>query len=473
MKATLYTLVFVLGLGGLLKAQDYGQDSAKCRENLYIYYELAKKKQYLEAYDSWQIVYDMCPGSSKNNFIYGTPIVKAKIKAAKEAGDAETETKFKNLLMELYDKRNEIYPGKEGYVASRKAIDFFTYFKGEDQKAYDLFTEALKIGGQKQSAAFYDRYFNVAARLFKAKTFGVEDVFEAYNLVLEGIEFNNNSLNVIIAELEVKRDSNGTALTDKEQKEYDKAKRELDRYTKVASNVVKILAPILTCERLVILYNEETFEANKNDTLWLVRAAKILQKERRNEETGEMEDCTDNPIFFNVSDALYRMKPSAPSARAMFILAYRDGQYDAATNYVKEAIGFEVDPVKRAKDYMKLAQVYLKRGSLSGAKTAAMNAARSDKGSGDPYVLIAQIYAAAAGSCGNNVFEKNAVYWAAVDKLNYAKSVDPAVANKANRLIASYKKNYPDKGVSFQLGHVEGEKYTIGCWINETITVSY
>ena len=71
MKATLYTLAFLIGLGGLLKAQDYGEDSLRCRENLYIYYELAKKRQFLEAYDSWQIVYDICPGSSKNNFIYG------------------------------------------------------------------------------------------------------------------------------------------------------------------------------------------------------------------------------------------------------------------------------------------------------------------------------------------------------------------------------------------------------------------
>ena len=44
MKAALYTLAFVIGMGGLLKAQDYGEDSATCRENLYIYYELAKRK---------------------------------------------------------------------------------------------------------------------------------------------------------------------------------------------------------------------------------------------------------------------------------------------------------------------------------------------------------------------------------------------------------------------------------------------
>lgn len=472
MKATLYTLVFVFGLGGLLKAQDYGEDSIGCRENLYIYYELAKKKQYVEAYESWQKVYDMCPASSKNNFIYGPYIVKAKIKEAQKAKDTAAESKFKNLLVEVYDKRNEYYPGREADVAARKALDVFQYFKGENKKAYDLFVKALEIGGQEQSAAFYNYYFVTAARLFNEKEFSIEEVFNAYNVVNEGIEVNNNALNVTIAELVIKRDTNGVALDDKELKSLAKAERELDRYTKVESNIGKILGPIATCEKLTLIYNEESFAANSADTLWLKRAAKMLTKERRNEE-GEYEDCTDNPIFFNISEALYRLEPSAPAARAMFIMAYRGNDYSKATQYIKEAISYELDPIKRSNDYIKLSQVYLKLGSLASAKRAAINAANANKGSGDAYVLLAQIYAAADGTCGANVFEKKAVYWAAIDKLNYAKSVDPGLASKANRLIAAYKKQLPNKSVIFQLGHVEGEKYTIGCWINETVTVAY
>lgn len=471
MKATLYTLVFVFGLGGLLKAQDYGDDSVKCRENLYIYYELAKKKQYEEAYDAWQIVYDICPGSSKNNFIYGPYIVKAKLKAAQKAKDTAAESKFKKLLVEVYDRRNEFYPGREADVRSRKALDVFMYFD-DNKRAYDLFQEALEKDGPEQSAAFYNYYFVAAARLFNDKEFSIEEVFNAYNVVMEGIEVNNNALNVKISDYVIKRDTNGVALTDNEIKDLEKAERELDRYTKVESNIEKILGPIATCEKLTLIYNEETFAANANDTLWLNRAAKMLQKERRNEE-GEYEDCTDNPIFFKISEKLYELDPSAPAARAMFIMSYRNGDYAKATKFIKEAIDLELDPIKRSNDYTKLAQVYMKRGILASAKSAAINAANSNKGSGDPYILLAQIYAAADGTCGNDVFEKKAVYWAAINKLNYAKSIDPAVSKKADRLIAAYKQQLPNKSVIFQLGHVEGEKYTIGCWINETITVAY
>lgn len=472
MKATLYTLVLMIGLGGLLKAQDYGQDSISCRENLYIYYEFAKKKQYLEAYDSWQKVMDMCPGSSKNNFIYGPYIVKSKIKEAKKAGDTAAESKFKKMLLAVYDQRNELYPGREADVATRKSLDYFQYFDGENAKAYELFNNALEIGGQEQPAAFYNFFFVAAARLFNEKTFDVEDVFKAYNLVNEGIEYNNNALNTTIAQLIVKRDTNGVELSAQEQKDLAKAERELDRYTKVESNVEKILAPIATCDKLNLIYNEEAFAAHSTDAVWLKRAAKMLQKERKNEE-GEYEDCTDNPIFFKIAEALHNMDPSAPSARAMFIMSYRNNDYAKASGFIREAINFEIDPIKRSSDYLKLAAVQIKRGSLAAAKSAALQAANLDRSNGDPYVVLATIYASAAGTCGQNAFEKNAVYWAAIDKLNYAKSIDASVTNKANRLIAAYKKALPDKSIIFQLGKVEGDKYTIGCWINETITVSY
>lgn len=472
MKTTLYALALFIGLGGVLKAQDYGEDSVKCRENLYIYYELAKKKQWLEAYDGWRFVYDNCPASSKNNFIYGPYIVNAKIKEAKEAKNEASELEFKNLLMEVYDKRNEFYPGKEGYVAARKGLDMLRQFPDSTKATYDLFKKALELDGPKQSAAFYNYYFVTAARLFNDKVFTVEDVFTSYNVVMEGIEVNNNGLNLTIADLIEKRDSNGVALEAKEERELAKAERELGRYTKVESNIEKILGPIATCEKLNLIYNEETFAANSSDTVWLRRAAKMLQKERRNEE-GEFEDCTDNPIFFQISDALYKLQPSAPSARGMFVMAYRNGDYSVATDYIKEAIEFEIDPLKRSNDLLKLGTVYLKRGMLPQAKSAAVKAANANKSSGDAYVLWATVYAAADGKCGNNVFEKKAVYWAAIDKLNYAKSIDSGVSSKANRLINVYKQQLPDKGVSFQLGHTSGEKYTIGCWINETVTASF
>jgi len=468
MKKLLLILIAVFGVNQFGNAQSkWGEDSIKCRENLYVYYDYAKNRNYDDAFDGWYYVYHNCPASSKNNFIYGPYIVENKIK---KTTDEAKKAEYINLLMEVYDKRLEYFPGKEDYVKGKKALDMMQYLPDSNQAAYKLFKDAFDIGGPEQSAAFYNGYFISAARLFNDDVFEIADVFEAYNVVMEGIEVNNNALNRDIRKYQEKQEA-GT-ISEKEAKELEKSERELERYDDVETNIEKILGPIATCEKLGIIYNDQTFEANKTDETWLRRATKMLSKERKNDE-GEYEDCTANPIFFKIAEALYRIKPSAPSARAMGVMSIKNGDFGKAISFFKEAADQEVDPKKQAEDYLKLAKSYLRQGRLAEAKSAAVKAASLKKGWGDPYITLANIYAQADGTCGNNVFEKKAVYWAAIDKLEYARSIDPSVSSKSSQYIASYKKQLPDKSASFQLGHTQGEKYTIGCWINETITANF
>ncbi|HCQ16026.1 MAG TPA: hypothetical protein DIU20_07190 [Cryomorphaceae bacterium] len=457
----------MIGVGTTTRAQSkWGEDSVKCHENLYIYYELAKNKNYTDAFDSWKYVFNNCPASSKNNVIFGPYIVEAKVKATTDAAKKE---EYKKLLMQVYDKRVELYPEDEAYVLERKGLDMLQHYPDSTQKTYNTFKRALELSNE-HSAAFYNAYFIAAARLFNDDVFEIKDVFQAYNVVQEGLEYNNNVLNRQIKQLKDKEES-GT-ITDKEKTELEKAERELERFDDVASNNEKVLGPIATCEKLSLIYNKEAFEANKTDAVWLRRASKMLAKERKNDE-GEYEDCTDNPIFFSVADALYQLEPSASAARSMAIMQYKNGNYSKAADYFKEAANQEVDPKKSSADYLRIAASYQKTGRLSDAKNAALKAASLRKGWGDPYILIAGLYAQADGSCGSNVFEKKAVYWAAIDKLQYARSIDPEVSGKANRLIGVYKQQLPDKSISFQLNHTEGEKYTIGCWIGETVTADW
>ncbi len=463
MKKLFSILIAVFSLSNLINAQSkWGEDSIKCRENLYVYYEYAKSKNYDDAFGSWSYVYHNCPASSKNNFIYGPSIVENKIKKTE---DEAKKMEYIKLLIEVYDNRLKYFPGKEDYIYGKKALSIMQYLPDSNRAAYELFKKAIEIGGLEQSAAFYNGFFISAARLFNKEIFEIANVFETYNIVMEGIEVNNNSLNREIRKYRENQESD--TITEKEKKELAKAERELKRYDDVESNIEKILGPIATCQKLQLIYNEKTFEANKNNEIWLRRAVKILSKERENE------DCTDNPIFFKIAEAIYKRQPSSSSARAIGLLAWKNNDYDKAINCFKEASIQEIDPKKQANDFLNLAKSYQKQGDLAKAKRAAIKAASLKKNWGDPYVALATIYAQADGTCGNNVFEKKAVYWAAIDKLEYARSIDENVILKVNRLVAVYKKQIPDKSSSFQLGHTEGEKYTIGCWINEMVTVDF
>ena len=49
----------------------HGQDSIDCRMNLSLMTTAAKAENYKDAVKTWNAVYENCPASSKNIYIYG------------------------------------------------------------------------------------------------------------------------------------------------------------------------------------------------------------------------------------------------------------------------------------------------------------------------------------------------------------------------------------------------------------------
>ncbi len=273
-------------------------------------------------------------------------------------------------------------------------------------------------------------------------------------------------------ELKTKYELDEQGLTSVDKRKISNNEIRLRNISKVQSNIEKILSPLLTCNKLTLIYNEEAFEQNKDNIEWLKRAGNLLQKERVG-DNGEMTSCTDNPVFISIAETLYEIEPSAQAALNMAKLGVNKSDWAMAKKYYTEAIEQEEDLRRKANSYMGLAYVNQKMGALSAAKSNCLKAGQLRKDWGNPYLYLATLYAEAAGTCGANAVEKNAVYWAAINKLSYARSIDPSIANKAAKLISAYTQQIPDKGISFQLGYKEGDKINIGCWINETVSVKF
>ena len=273
-------------------------------------------------------------------------------------------------------------------------------------------------------------------------------------------------------ELKTKYELDEQGLTSVDKRKMSNNEIRLRNITKVQRNIEKILSPLLTCNKLTLIYNEEAFEQNKDNVEWLKRAGNLLQKERLGDD-GELTSCTDNPVFISIAETLYEIEPSAQAALNMAKLGVNKSDWAMAKKYYTEAIEQEEDLRRKANTYMGLAYVNQKMGALSSAKSNCLKAGQLRKNWGNPYLYLATIYADAAGSCGSNAVEKNAVYWAAINKLSYARSIDPSIADKAAKLISAYSQQIPDKGISFQLGYKEGDKIKLGCWINETVSVKF
>ena len=107
------------------------------------------------------------------------------------------------------------------------------------------------------------------------------------------------------------------------------------------------------------------------------------------------------------------------------------------------------------------------------ARQAARSALAVDPNYGKAYLLIGRVYAAGGKGCGNDAFENKWVYWVVVDQFQKAKSVDPSVAEEANKLISTYSAYFPKAGDAFWADMKEGATVTVGCWINETTTARF
>lgn len=465
-------LVLVLSLSvslASLAQSNWGKsatDSTVCFEKFNTFGSLYNSKSYAEAYEPWRAVYETCPKASEVIYRFAPKILEAKIK---ETADPAQREALIRLLLSTYDQRNTYFPGKEAEVNAQKADNFWTYYPDKASEAYAMYKEVFALDPKALQPAYLNNYFNVVIKLYKDEKLNSVGLVEGFNDVSEAIEIQSNERNILIAEL-VEKDTLGT-ITEREKRNLEVNRKLLDQSEKLIANIEKGIAPLLTCERLTLIYNDSTFAIHTSDKNWLVRALKMLSKDRPGVDGTT--DCTDNPMYIKAASALYKLDPSAQAARSMGQLSFKKGLYADSKKYYDDAIRQEVDPKKKAKDWMRLAQIAEKQGQMAEAKRACLESVRANPESGEPYLFLAILYGQAAGSCGSNAFEKNAVYWAAINMANRAASVQPDLTAKAESLNASFRKNVPDKSIAFQFNYKEGDSYTVGCWINERIVVRF
>ncbi len=427
-KLVLALIVLIVNLS-LVKAQDdkFGSDPEKCKINLSLYKEFVKQKNYKDALPGWRNAYKICPKSTKSLYIDGAKIYRYMIKTNKK--DKELKEKYIDTLMMVYDQRVK-YFNQEPYVRGRQGFDLYKYRKSEYEDAYNKMKMA--VDAEKASAAVLQMYMLATTKMYKNKKIDPGTVVENFSTCSSQID----------KMIESAKDTTKQA-----------------KLKKVKNNITDIFAKsgAASCDVLVDYYTPK-FEADPKNAELLKTVTKFL----------DMNKCTDSKLFLDASEALYDIEPSAQAAHNIAILAVKKENYSKAAEYFKKAVELVEDNELKAKYSMDLAKVYTKQKLYESARASALNALKYKSGWGEPYLLIGKLYAASAQSCGSDKFEKNAVYWVAVDKFIKAKSVDPSIAKQANTLINQYKVHFPNKEDAFFKGVNAGDTYKVGCWINES-----
>ncbi len=418
---------------GVEDGSKYGQgkDSARCIKNLSLYREYAKQKIYISALPYWRVVYNECPKASLNIYIDGVNIYKTLLKNAKTK---EEKKAYLDTLQMVYDQRIE-YFNKKANVLARKGIALMQYgssFPEIVEDAYNAFKQSIDISGNSTPPPVLAGYITASQLLLKEKKITNEDMVNNYS----------SSIQIIFAQ----------------EKKYPSNKQ----IQQIKEHINKIFASTeaSSCDALKSIYQPK-FDASPKDTSLLKSLTDILSTN----------NCEQTDLYYKALANFNEYYPSAKSASKLAQLAEKNNNYKEAAEYYTKAIELEQDNIKKASLYINLGQVtYSELNNYPRAEGYAEKAAQLNPDNGKAYILLGNIYTSAT-NCGENDFQKKAIYLLAVDMYKKAKSVDPSTTETANKFIQMYSKYYPDKETAFFHGYEEGSSYTVGCWINKQTTI--
>jgi len=418
----------------------HGQDSISCRENLSLMQTSAKAEAYESALGPWNKVYENCPASSKNIYIYGPRIFKALYAGAT---DAAKKKEYLDKVMEIFDTRLKYFGDDDarGTVIAFKTYDYMELMgENTDQKViYDWLGEAISEMKDKMYPLDAYSYYMVASlsEYYKDNTKKDQYIKDYFNVV--------GYVDQAIASAKAANDEANA-----------------DYLEMVKDGIVKgfIASGAGDCKTLTEYYADKV-EPNKTNKEFLSEVLNAL---------GSV-GCTESDLYFTTSEYLHILEPTASAALGLANKSLRDKDYDTAVNYYTEAARLETDKSKSSNYMMQLASIFSSQRNFARARQAAYDALEYNPNNGEAYLLVGQLYASSANSIFSEPEKAGLVYCAAVDKLQKARSVDPSVAGKANSLINRYSAAYMDTETAFMMGIKAGETVFVPGWIGESTTV--
>lgn len=487
MKKTLLTLVAVI-IAMTAVAQNpctfkYGateEDSLKCAEQVTLFRTFYNQKDYEKAYVPFQYIVNTCPCAWSGTFNYGKTMLEKLVQAEKKKEDTDS-LRLERLIDTLIWAQTAYSTYHPQYYSYGKGLGWKAYYtikyrnnnKELRDQAFEDFVTSVELEKANTQPAVWEAYFQLA--VYKTKetkdTSYVMDAYErATEYIDDGIIANQEKFEKDLLQF----DSLDTQLNEGKigKMAYDKAVEKLVKdttacvnaingYKKVTVKLENGFAPYANGRILLSIY-EKKFEENKNDIKALKKMLGILNKDSL---------CRASQMY---NDILLILHDAEPSGKVAFFLGMQELQkknYDNAISFFNQAISLYTTNEEKAQPYYYIATIESMKGSLSAARSHALDAARCNPKFGKPYILIGDMYRNSYNKYtdGGEGVIAGAVYWAAADKYNKARSVDSSVANECARKINSLPA--VSGRILLENSLQPGDPYHVGGWINENTTV--
>ncbi|MFM7896026.1 MAG: tetratricopeptide repeat protein [Flavobacterium sp.] len=445
------TLFFIAVTSFFVQAQN----TEACTETLSLMSTSVKAKD-VAAYDYLTTLRKDCPSFHKSIYTLGEFAIKLKIEKATTPQDKE---KYVRDLLKLYDEHDQYFPDNGAGNKMKKGLALFDNKVGSSDEVFNLLDVAFKTdyANFKFAKAMYV-YFEILVNNHKTnKGVELQQVFDKYDDISKKLDEEEKELSEENDGFLTKEEA-GQVLSDKEKTRKARLENNLEIFGNVRTDMDNIILELSTCEKLIPFY-QKGFEANKTNEEWLKRAANRL----------DSKGCDSDPIFSKISEALYKLNPSADAAYQLGVVEIQRKNTTKALDFFNQAANLYTDNTKKANVYYRIAVMYSKSNKVQ-ARNYARKALSVKPSFGKSYLLIAQLYGSSINECGDDQFEKRAMYWLAAQYCDKAAAVDSSIKATANKTAASYRAAAPSKTEIFQSGK-QGQRIAFNCWVGESIVV--
>jgi tetratricopeptide (TPR) repeat protein len=425
-KLSLIGLIVILFISNANAQWNWPDDKAKAEEKNALYTDNFKQGNFRRAANHLYWLLVNAPNLNRSIYINGVKIYDGL--ANEETDDAQKEI-FQDSVLLLYDLRVK-YFNQEGSVLNRKAYDAYRYYVGDKNRYDELFTlfkSTFELNGNKVMDINLLPYMDVVRR-YKVSGGSItdEEVLEIYE---EIVNITNYKIEVV-------------------KKNTDRLKVVLDKVNDLLVSTIDV-----DCDFVANTLGQKLVEEPDN--------LKLAKNIMRLAFAGK---CTDLEVFIDAAKVVQQNEPEYGLAKLIGQSAASKEDFETAIKYLEESVGLTDDNTKKADSYYSLAVIQANQDKRVSARDYARKAVAADPTKKEAYKVIGNLYFNSFNDCkkGENPVHDKAVYIAAFEMFRRA---------GYNEGMARAQSQFPTMEEIFTWDMEVGDQYTVGCWINETISI--
>ncbi len=416
-------------------SKKWGVDSVQTIQNISLYREFFKQKNFAAALEPWRYVFEQAPCSREQTHIDGIAMFKDRLKAQK---DSTLRTPLLDTLLLIYDARAKFFPKSASNALGRKAVDMLDFIPGQNQRIREAFEVAVKVGGQATEPFVLGYYFKVAIKDYKGGALNQDQIFDLYNQ-LTGIADANLA---------------NPALDSTKRLRYTENKAALDADLSISV--------IENCDQILKNFEAKFLAGNTEKAL-----RDLIYNQLR------IKNCKDSEFYEKVAISKFSDDPQPALGIELARRFHKSNRTKEADTYYQEALKLVSDDSVKAQYTLDYAALFSEDKQYDKARELALQANALRPNWGKPFLFIGNLYAASYNVCGGGGISAQAVYWAAVDKFKQAARTNPALQTECDQLVDKYSGYFPKKETLFfnNPPYKGGDAYRVGCWIQESTSV--